>query len=364
MKDTLLVIDSYLSSEDRARTCKNLIRQMREVFHDHKILLINKHKDSHGTEESVDYYFYFGDGFMVGPPPQHLLDSQRYEMPYTYVNTHLGTCENWFPLVGVTDHVANIYNSFILSTNIARILGYQKVFKVEYDTSFDDLTELNRIKKDVAAFNDYLFYGTRKEGEWAKPHQYLVDVHMIGYSTKVFDGFGILKNDNDFWDLCEKIGYFGKWIEYIIPGVAEYQRNHQHLDGIDFPIRVAELFPGTIFDTINSPGEWASSWESIPKICRVGQRSGEHEMIGRIVLFYWGNDETPIKTYVEVTNERGDIVFRKEQEVQPSTWVLDEIIVDEPLNVKVTTVRTDRVTEVFKKVEPNTSSIPARFLYN
>lgn len=364
MVDTLLVIDSYLSSEDRYQSCKNLIGQLREVFTDHKILLINKHKDSYGIEESVDYYLYFGDGFMVGRPPQHLLDSQRYEMPYTYVDTHLGTCENWFPLVGVTDHVANIYNSFVLSSNIARTLGYDKVFKVEYDTSFNDVNELDRIKKDVSSFKDYLFYGTRKEGEWAKTHQYLVDVHMIGYSNKVFQGFNILKNDDDFWALCESIGYYGKWIEYIVPSILEFQRKNHHLEGIDFPVRVAELFPGTIFDTINSPGEWASSWEINPKICRIGKRSDSHEISGKIVLFYWGNDDQPIKSFVKITNDSGVTIFTRECEVHPRTWHLDEIDVNEPLNITVTTVRSDRAIEVTKQVTPDTMSIPARFLYN
>ena len=128
MKDTLLVIDSYLSNIERAYYCENLISQIRNHFSDYKILLINKSKESFGVEKKVDYYFNFGDSFMVGYPPNEIIDSGKYSKPYVFFGTTLGTIENWMPLTGVTDHVAGIYNSFVLSSKISKLLGFEKVF--------------------------------------------------------------------------------------------------------------------------------------------------------------------------------------------------------------------------------------------
>ena len=132
--ETLLVIDSYLSNQERADSCKNLISQLKSFLPDHKILVINKFRESWDIDKIVDYYYFHGSGFLLGMPPQVLLESNVYERPYTYVDTNIGTCENWFPLVNVSDHAADVYNSFILSSRIGKALGFKKIFKVEYDT--------------------------------------------------------------------------------------------------------------------------------------------------------------------------------------------------------------------------------------
>ena len=129
-KDTLIFIDSYISNFDRVKVCADLIKQVREFYPEYKIALLNKYPDSWRLDSLVDYYFYYGDSIMVGAPPQELIDKELYELGYVYVNTPLGTCENWVPLTGVTDHVASIYNGFILSARIAKSLGFKKVFKI------------------------------------------------------------------------------------------------------------------------------------------------------------------------------------------------------------------------------------------
>ena len=62
---------------------------------------------------------------------------------------------------------------------------------------------------------------------------------------KLFDGFNIVKNDDEFWELCNKLGYWGKWIEYIIPHVLEYQNNKNSLSGIHYEGHWHEKFPKT-----------------------------------------------------------------------------------------------------------------------
>ena len=209
MNNVIFVVDGYLSNEERYLTCDKLIDQIRKVYPGIKILLINKHVLTWGLEEKVDHYFYFGEGFMLGHPPIELLEKNLYERPYTYLKTERGVFENWFPLTNVTDHVANIYNTFLISSKLAKALGYEKVFKIEYDTFFDE-EEFLSIKNDIDHFTDYLFFGTRKEGEWAKPHHYLIDVHMVGYSYRCFETYEAVKNDEDWWKLCERVNYYGK----------------------------------------------------------------------------------------------------------------------------------------------------------
>jgi len=364
MEDTLIVVDSYLSTKERYDACNELISQLKGVFVDHKILVINKYHESYGLEKHVDYYFYYGDSFMVGPPPQHLLESQKYELPYTYIMTDPGTFENWYPLVGVTDHVAGIYNSFIISCQIGKILGHKKIFRVEYDTSFPDKNELEAIKMDVTSFKDYLFYGTRKEGHWAKEHQYLVDVHMIGYSVNAFDGFDLAKNDDDYWNLCERIGYYGKWIEYVVPSIIESQRGITISAGTDYPVKVAKMFPSAKFDTINAPGEWSSTWEVVPKICKIGELRGEHLVEGKMGIFFWGNESYPIKSQITITNSKDEVIYRKEKEVLPNNWTLDTLEIKEEVSVRIKTTRKDRVTETTSTYTPqDIKNIAPRFLF-
>ena len=96
--------------------------------------------------------------------------------------------ENWLPLVGINDHVANMYNSFLTTSKTAENLGFKRVFRVEADTLFDE-TELKDIAKDLETFQDYLLYGERQEGDWAKPHHRIMDIHVAGYSVNLFKGF-------------------------------------------------------------------------------------------------------------------------------------------------------------------------------
>jgi len=364
--DTLLVIDAYLSKEERFLVCKDLIESLRNVFPEHKILLINKYKDSWDLEKAVDYY-YGCKGFLVGPPPEDILSSGKYERPYTYMTMDIGTFENWYPLVNVSDHVADVYNSFIIASNVAEMLGFQKVFKVEYDTCFNE-EDLTRIKQDVDSFEDYLLYGIRKEGKWAQDHQYLLDVHIIGFSPRIFKDFNVVQQDKDFWDLCSKINYYGKWVEYVIPAIIEYTRKETPLNGIVYQNRVKEMYPRTLFDSINSPGIWATTWDEIPKVCRVSTTSGnEHARPNELVIFYTSNraynSGITVHTYCKITNDKtGEVIYEKELKLNPGTWVFDHIYVYDPVTAYV---KTDQGYEKETQYHPDMiDKIDPRFVFN
>lgn len=315
---TLLVIDSFISNQERADVCLNLIKQLRTFFEGYEILLINKSKNDYGLEESVDYYFNYGKGFLVGYPPEDILNNKKYERPYVYFETSKFIFENWMPLVNVTDHVAGIYNTFVMSTRIAKMLGYEKVFKVEYDTKFDE-DEIINIKEDVDLFQDYLFYGVRKEGVWAKKYQYLIDVHICGYSTKIFENFEIVKDDGEFWNLCEKIGYYGKWIEYIIPAVTEYTRKDVELNGLQYEVELSKMYFKSQFDLLNSPGEWTEKWKDIPKISRISNDNGLSEVEGEVVFFYYNQDYGDVQVHVKIFEE-GNKVFDNVIDMGKNSW--------------------------------------------
>ena len=338
---TLFCIDSYLSKQERADTCRNLIHKIRKIYPDKKILLINKFRESWGLDKEVDFYYFHGEGFLVGEPPKELLTSKRYSRPYTYYQIDPGTLENWFPLVNVSDHVADVYNSFILAANIGKTLGFKKIFKIEYDTVLDD-EEFLSMNDAIETFQDYLFYGERKEGVWARPHQYLIDVHIIGFSTSLFDGFSLVKNDQEFWDLCERVGYFGKWVEYLIPAVTEEQRKTRTLNGITHYTRVHDMYPKTVFDAISSPGEWSTTWDIIPKICRVTSVSkNEHAAPNELVIFYLGkktfqHGETHVDCWCQVTTLKdGNIIYEKEVRISPFAWSYDHLMIYEPVKIVI-----------------------------
>lgn len=313
MKKTLLVVDSYISDLERSKVCENLIGQIREVFDDgYEILLINKSGNNFELENKVDYYYNQNNSFLVGLPPKSILDNEQYERPYIYISSNDFTCENWLPLIGVTDHVAGIFNSILISCNFGKFLGYESIFKFEYDTVFD-LNELRDIKKDIEKEKDYIFYGVRKMGEYAKNHQYLIDVHTLFYSVNLFYGFNILKNDEDFWNLCKKINYFGKWIEYIIPSVLEYQKRINTYDGIEYEGLVEDKYPLTQFDIINGKGGWTDRWKNIPKICSIkeGVKQLINEDILDFVLFYYNEEDEQLDINVTMKNSKEEIIHEK-----------------------------------------------------
>ncbi len=333
MKNTLITIDSYLSAEDRADSCRNLIKQIREVFDDgYEILLINKSNKDFGLQKDVDYYYNLSNSFMVGYPPEYILKSEKYERPYVYVGTGIGVCENWLPLTGVTDHVAGIYNSFVIASNISNMLGYSHVFKVEYDTVFD-IDELRDIKNDIEKEKDYIFYGVRKMGEYAKKHHYLIDVHIVGYSNKIFDGFDIVKNDDEFWRLNEKINYYGKWIEYIIPSVYEYQKRDKTYDGIEFEGFLRNKYPNSKFDIINGDGEWTEKWKNMPKVCYMKNDTDEENF--NIGLFYWNEETNDLNTVTKIYDEKGDEVYNSELILKHKFFNFDKV----KLNDKTLTIK-------------------------
>jgi hypothetical protein len=248
--DLLIVVDGYLSTPERAKVCSNLIDQLNSIL-PYEIALFNKFSFSWGLDSKVKHYWNHTGGFMIGYPPQELLDKELYERPYVYVKTSTGTHENWLPLVGVQDHTANIYNSFIFASTAAENLGYKRIFRIEADTEFD-LNDLESLKNDLKTFENFLLYGERQEGDWAKPHHRLMDAHMVGFSIDLFTGFNLVNNDKDYWDLCKKINYYGKWIEYIIPTIFYYQKQKYPFKGINHPGSVRDQYPNSKFDLINN----------------------------------------------------------------------------------------------------------------
>lgn len=306
MNKTLLVIDSYINSQDRASVCESLIKKIRKHFVGYEILLINKSNDSFGLELKVDYYFNYGKGFMVGYPPQEILDRQVYSMPYVYYENSGFICENWMPLTGMTDHVAGIYNSFIISKNIAKMLGYSKVFKMEFDTNFDD-DDIIDIKFDIDRMNDYLFYGYRKEGQWAPDDYYLIDVHICGFDVKIFEDFKIVQNDDEYWELCKNIKYYGKWIEYVIPRILEYQKVKNDYFGLMYEGNLRDKYVKTNFDIINSPGGWTEKWKDLPKICKISYDGGKTEKPNEVILFYYNNDYESVLVNSKICVDEIDI---------------------------------------------------------
>lgn len=355
--DLVIFIDGYLSNKERAQICSELIDQLKSNLN-YKIALINKYPFSWGLDHKVDYYFHYGEGFMVGPPPKDILDKQLYERPYVYVDTSVGVLENWLPLTNISDHVANMYNSFILTAEVAKNLGFKRVFKVEADTKFNE-ADLLDINLDLEKFQDYLLYGERQEGDWAKPHHRIMDMHISGYSVNLFDGFDLVKNDIEFWELCKKINYYGKWIEYIIPTLIHYQKQHNTLEGINYPGRVRKKYPNTQFDLINSPGGWTEKWKNIPKICKI---NGD-DVTNKVGLFYWNDNDTPLEAKCIVKNLAEKVIYSQTKIIPPNCWNYDEIDLDGELVITNTNIQ-NQITETYTNIisPENIRDINTRFL--
>lgn len=329
MKETLLVVDCFLSNLERAAICEKLILQLRKFFPEYKILLINKSKKTYGIESSVDYYFEFGDSFIVGFPSKKIIET-KYHKPYVFFETDIGTVENWLPICGVTDHVGGILNSFILSSKLCNLLGFKKVFKFEFDTEFDE-NDLKKIRNDIEIFDDYIIYGLRHEGQYTKLS--LIDVHIIGFTPIYFEGFEILRNEDDFWKMCEKINYYGKWIEYIIFVIFSKKTSDLNLRGITYNEYVRKLYSKSKFDKVNSPGLWVDKWKKIPMICRLSSDSGLTESTKKVVVFFLNKDYDEIQ--VETTISSNDkILYNVNKTLCRNCWHYNEIEVTDTVLVK------------------------------
>jgi hypothetical protein len=320
MSNILYVIDGYLSSKDKADVTLELIQQLRKLDGSRKIMLINKFGNSWGIDTQVDFYREYLDGFMVGYPPEEIINSNLYNKPYVYYEVNSGILENWMPFVGVSDHVANVYNGFIYGIQEANKEGYSKVFRIEYDMLFDE-EEFNEILSDLNKFEDedYLIYGKRKEGKWAAQYQSLIDVHFCGYSNKIIGDFSFVKNDEEYWKLCREIGYSGKWAEYVLSMVFQYNSNENVVGKIyEGPIR--NKFTKSQFDRISSSGEWTDKWKDIPKICKLDIGQGHEPEPTKLVIFYLNADYDIAE--VDVVSNTG---YYKHVELSRGFWCYEII---------------------------------------
>ena len=359
--DLIIIIDGYLSTPERAKVCSNLIDQLKSVL-PYEIALFNKFSFSWGLDSKVNYYWNHTGGFMIGHPPQELLDKELYERPYVYVKTSIGTHENWLPLVGVQDHAANIYNSFIFASTAAENLGFKRIFRIEADTEFD-LNDLESLKNDLNTFEHFLLYGERQEGDWAKPHHRLMDIHMVGFSTDLFTGFDLVNNDKDYWDLCKKINYYGKWIEYVIPTIFYYQKQKYPFKGINYPGSVRDQYPNSKFDLINNPGGWVDKWKNIPKACKILlHKDDKKELTNKVGLFYW-NEEDNLEVECKVINLEGKEIYHKNISLSPFTWCYDELDLEKEYIIFNKNTRNGVVEEFTNKVSPqNILELNTRFI--
>ena len=364
MNNTLLVIDAYISNLERAAICEKLIGQIKKVRPNQPILLLNKSGESYGVEKKVDYYYNHGHSFMVGYPPQELLDSDEYSKPYVYFETDSCILENWMPYVNVTDHVANIYNSFILSSRISKMLGLSKFVRIEFDIDFD-LTELDSIFNEIDRFQKALIFGLRKEGLWMGEHQYLIDVHISGFSNDVFDEYDLVWNDEQYWEVCKKIGYYGKWIEYVIPAIYykyNLSRTNENLDPIS-PFFIRKQYPKTKFDVVNSPGEWKNKWYEMPKLSKVVIKETDIHDETKLGVFFYNADFDTVQIKTKLYDSEDQIILEKDFSLNKNVWFYEVIPFNGYARMESIYVDHDGKEHIYtKEVDENFSQLNCRML--
>lgn len=318
MSNILYVIDAYLTSKEKYDVTIELINQLRKLDSHRKIMLINKNDDSMGIEKHVDFYREYLNGISVKSPPNHYINN-GYESPYVYFGIDFGILENWLPADGFNNHVANIYNGFIFACEEAEKQGYKKIFRVEYDMLFDE-SEFQSIIDDLENLEnqDYLFYGRREGNGASKEFQTSIDLHFCGFSTKLLKGFNYVNSEKDYWDLCEKIRYIGKWTEYVISMLFEYNNLKSYNGKIYYDSRL-DKFPKSNFDRISSSDIFKGRWKEIPKICRIYTdltvNSLDHN---RIMVFYLNLDYESVE--IETICNQG---YHKKIKLFTNQWAFD-----------------------------------------
>lgn len=344
MSNFMFAIDGYLSNYQRVSACDELIKQLKKFFPDTKILLLNKYKESFGLDKSVDYYFYYSDGFMVGEPPKEIIEDGRYSRPYVFFRTSAGTLENWMPDVGVTDHVANVFNGFLISSKIANLFGHNRVFRIEYDMLYHE-DEILDLKEKLNKFEneDFIFFGNRKEGYWSSQHLSLMDIHFCGFSTKFFENVDIIMNSEEYWNFCNKLKYWGKSCEYFLS--MFFQSNINQYSGSEYDGLVRDRFPKSSFDRINSSGLWEDRWKDVPAICRVSYDNGLTEKDDELILFYRNNDLDSLSFKVET-----NFGYQKEGTLEKNHWFYEKISLTDDFEFTCLSIQNNKKHIFSKKV--------------
>jgi hypothetical protein len=162
-----------------------------------------------------------------------------------------------------------------------------------------------------------------------------------------------VNNDKDYWDLCEKINYYGKWIEYIIPTIIYHQNQFYSFKGINHPGSVRDRYSKSKFDLVNNPGGWVNKWKNMPKICKVLlHKNDEKELTNKFGLFYW-NEEDRLEINCKVINLLGEEIYSKDITLDPFTWAYDELDLEGEYTIINKNTRNGIIEEFTNKVSSN-----------
>ena len=119
---------------------------------------------------------------------------------------------------------------------------------------------------------------------------------------------------------------------------------------------LTDMFPNSKFDVINSPGIWVSTWDEIPKICRVGSSSKDvHAKDNEIIVYYYveenhHKDVESVQANCKIYTEKsGSLIYEKNINLKKNQWHYDHLYIYEDVVVQL---KTDRGFEKTLKLSP------------
>jgi len=219
---------------------------------------------------------------------------------------------------------------------------------VEFDTDFDH-DDLKDIFTKMDKVQDYLIYGLRKEGIWMGPNAYLLDVHVVGLSSRMFENFGLVTNDQEYWKVCEKIGYYGKWIEYVIAAIYHKNKSQGNIQGELIDGHIRKFYSKTKFDVVNSPGEWKNKWYEIPKLSKIQNQSSDKLDENKLGVFFYNADFDTIDLDTKLYDKENKLFYSKTVKLNKGFWMYDIVDFSGYVRMKSSFVDQDGKTHCYER---------------
>lgn len=331
MDNTLIYIDAYANTLHRKSILQSLIAEIRAAFPDNKLLLHSKCEVEKEMQASCDYTLITDQGFKIGKIPEHLkIDSKT---DYWHFNTSLFIMDREVSS-GISDHAGNIFNSHVIASKFAEMLGFSRILRFEYDVSSNSL-DMQRLKSivsedtsDFSAFDlDISDY----------PQQFFYAPHISHFKSEIFSSEKVLENEEAYWKKAVSIDYIGKWAEMFTLKMAEH--NAQSITNWG---NKSEMMPYTKFDV--AAVATRNDGFTFPYLCINGR-----EKDGKFYLA-WTAERYPmyVKTSLKVDSS---VIFEEETELQVGHWKLKDFVIDENATYSLCTVIVNRETNALTQNE-------------
>jgi hypothetical protein len=145
-KNDLFLVMAYTPNRFKENLLRNLINELKKL--DQDILLVSHTIQSQDIINSVDYYLYDKENLLIKQYETECYDV--FSHGNIYLNTQL-SCTN------LINHGLAMLKMLYSGLSLAKMLNYEKVIQIEYDTKIKNLSYLFKLNNDLNRYDCITF---------------------------------------------------------------------------------------------------------------------------------------------------------------------------------------------------------------